>query len=974
MLRLAVRGFRGMTPVELDLAAGLVVVEGPNEAGKSSLLAFVLALLFPASTAAHTQVDGSIDLSEGGRSYRLERFGGRATQRLTDLATGGALDLTHLATLTGNLEASVYRSVFAFGQAELQALNALNDAAVKERLYSAAVAGAGRNAGVASRELEERASALLKPRSQSTVLGGHAAELTKLNEAVKRARKEDHRYAELQTERAQAAANADESSRARNEAAERRTWLENVLLVWPAWQEREAATLALEGVAAGEAQLETSAGENPAPATWLRLAARVSGIEAGLSAHEQTLDEVNTRQSELSEHVSTLMTGLADLGPSWTAERLTKFDGGAKWRERASATQAALTQAEEARARLEGVREGAARAVAAAEDRADETRVDRDRKVAEATQRLAPGALDPEGERGPRLADQQGEVAARLDGLTRLEDLTADLALARNRRADALEQLQAVANSLQAGHWRHWLGWGIVLAGALGAAWLAWQDDPTIAVVALALGAAAAALLWPRQPHARAEGVQPVAELEALVHDLLADELELEDDIRGARTGLGLSNLERLETGNADVRSAERQAEAQLAALAAARNAWNDHETAEHQVLKLLQELQEHDLLARQREEARARAVSEWQAWCESVGVPQGTTPAGLADLVHKVEGLKEVQVAFKGVNAKLRPAMARADEFRERVAEVATELGLDLNEDDVPATVRAWAGLLQASEAKEADLAEKRRHLEAQVAAAELELKTRFGADAERAAAQLDQGDPVGWKSQLAEADEQEKRFAGEAKVHQTHTGQLQQALTQLAASKELATNLEATDRVATEAHAQARRWLVARLAKTLIDDTLREYERTKVPDVLRRAGGHMKTMTGGAYVRMHFAEGDGLRVFTPDDEPKGTQELSRGTHEQLYLAVRLGLIESFSEANVALPLVLDDVLVNADPQRAERIAWVLAQVAERQQLLFLTCHPHLARLVLDQAPEAKHVKLQAQQPSGVAPGETAD
>lgn len=956
---LAVHRFRGMSPLELDLDAPLVVVEGPNEAGKSSLLAFIQALLFPTSTPSQTQVDGSLDLSAEGKEYRLERSGGRSTHRLTERLTGETLDLALLADLTGNLDAGVYRNVFAFGQAELQALNALDEAAVKERLYSAAVAGAGRNAGSASRELEARASALLKPRSQSTILAGLAAELNELNEVVRKARSEARSFAELQSERERAAQTADDSSRFQQAAAERRAWLENVLRVWPAWQARAAATAGLNEVAAEEARLEVAEDGGPAPAAWLRLAGRVSGLEADLGAHEQTQGEVSSRLSELSKHVETLKAGLHNLGPGWTAGRLTRFDGGAEWRARAAAMAAALREADEARARLQGARESARQAVGAAIDRAEERRLDFDRKVADASRQLAPGALESEGDVGPRLADQRSEVVARLDLLTKLEDLTADLALVNNRRAGTLEQLQAAANAQQAGRWRRWLGWGIVLVGTGGVAWLAWPEDRTLALVAVALGAAAAALLWPRQRNAATEGVRPAAELEARLNDLRAEVLELEAAIGDARATLGLSETGAMEAGNAEVRSAERRATAQVAALDAAIGALEGFEAAEREVDRSRRALEDHDRRAEQEEEARNRALSEWQAWCESVGVDRGTTPATLVDLVNEVERLKGVQAAFDDVNAKLRPAMDRADDFRARVSAVAAELRQQPTGDDVADTVRDWADRLRASAVKQAELATERARLEAQVAAADLELRTRFGAEAARAAAQLAQGTPVLWNSQLTEATEQERRYADAAKQHQEQTGQLQQALTQLAASNALATNLEAADRVATEAHAQVRRWLVARLAKTLIDDTLREYERDKVPDVLRRAGDHMATMTNGAYVRVHYSEDEGLRVFSQRDEVKATQELSRGTHEQLYLAVRLGLIESFSEANVALPLVLDDVLVNADPERAERIVRVLVQVAERQQLLFLTCHPHLALLVMEKAAEAKHVRF---------------
>ena len=49
---------------------------------------------------------------------------------------------------------------------------------------------------------------------------------------------------------------------------------------------------------------------------------------------------------------------------------------------------------------------------------------------------------------------------------------------------------------------------------------------------------------------------------------------------------------------------------------------------------------------------------------------------------------------------------------------------------------------------------------------------------------------------------------------------------------------------------------------------------------------------------------------------------DLSRGTREQLYLAVRLGLIEEFAQRGTSLPLVLDEILVNFDPERMAAVA----------------------------------------------------
>ena len=78
--------------------------------------------------------------------------------------------------------------------------------------------------------------------------------------------------------------------------------------------------------------------------------------------------------------------------------------------------------------------------------------------------------------------------------------------------------------------------------------------------------------------------------------------------------------------------------------------------------------------------------------------------------------------------------------------------------------------------------------------------------------------------------------------------------------------------------------------------------------------------------------------------DGPRGEysdQRLSLGAQTLLYLALRLATVEEQAEARgVRLPLILDDVLVGLDDERAERCLDVLAEFSERHQMILLTCH----------------------------------
>jgi uncharacterized protein YhaN len=88
-------------------------------------------------------------------------------------------------------------------------------------------------------------------------------------------------------------------------------------------------------------------------------------------------------------------------------------------------------------------------------------------------------------------------------------------------------------------------------------------------------------------------------------------------------------------------------------------------------------------------------------------------------------------------------------------------------------------------------------------------------------------------------------------------------------------------------------------------------------------------------------------LHVIDKNENRKEMEKLSRGTLEQLYFSVRLGLIREFSRRLEPLPVVMDDILVNFDPKRAEVALTALLDLAETHQVLLFTCHPATCDLI---------------------------
>jgi uncharacterized protein YhaN len=66
----------------------------------------------------------------------------------------------------------------------------------------------------------------------------------------------------------------------------------------------------------------------------------------------------------------------------------------------------------------------------------------------------------------------------------------------------------------------------------------------------------------------------------------------------------------------------------------------------------------------------------------------------------------------------------------------------------------------------------------------------------------------------------------------------------------------------------------------------------------------------------------------------------MSAGEQEQIYFATRLALAEVLSEGERQV-LVLDDPLVNTDPERLPRVLEIIQEKSGRLQFVILSCHP---------------------------------
>ena len=116
-----------------------------------------------------------------------------------------------------------------------------------------------------------------------------------------------------------------------------------------------------------------------------------------------------------------------------------------------------------------------------------------------------------------------------------------------------------------------------------------------------------------------------------------------------------------------------------------------------------------------------------------------------------------------------------------------------------------------------------------------------------------------------------------------------------------------------------------------------------SSLPDLIN-AQNYLKILTGGKYYKINP---ETEKIFN-DLTSKDWNELSRGTKEQLYLALRLGYASNYSldkttklpNGRANLPVIIDDAFVNFDSERTKNALSCLWEFSKSNQVLFFTCH----------------------------------
>ena len=145
--------------------------------------------------------------------------------------------------------------------------------------------------------------------------------------------------------------------------------------------------------------------------------------------------------------------------------------------------------------------------------------------------------------------------------------------------------------------------------------------------------------------------------------------------------------------------------------------------------------------------------------------------------------------------------------------------------------------------------------------------------------------------------------------------------------------------------------RYVHLKLSLAVLQGAIEEFRAANEGPVLARAGEHFARLTQDSFAGLRTDLDDRNELVVLGVRPDGTSRvgvagMSVGTVDALYLAIKLASLEHHLRTRPPLPLILDDLLIQFDDDRAGAALECLAELSRRTQILFFTHHDHLVDL----------------------------
>ena len=176
---------------------------------------------------------------------------------------------------------------------------------------------------------------------------------------------------------------------------------------------------------------------------------------------------------------------------------------------------------------------------------------------------------------------------------------------------------------------------------------------------------------------------------------------------------------------------------------------------------------------------------------------------------------------------------------------------------------------------------------------------------------------------------------------------GEARTILQQMDGSGKAAEKEEEAQQALTKVRRLADNYVRLRIAALVLKREVDHYRQENQDPILKIAARYFSELTLGAFSGLRADIDDNgnpiLVGVCPDGSVKTVHDMSSGTRDQLYLALRLATLEWRLEKHEPMPFIADDILVNFDDARAEATLRALASLAEKNQVILFSHHKQI-------------------------------
>lgn len=193
---------------------------------------------------------------------------------------------------------------------------------------------------------------------------------------------------------------------------------------------------------------------------------------------------------------------------------------------------------------------------------------------------------------------------------------------------------------------------------------------------------------------------------------------------------------------------------------------------------------------------------------------------------------------------------------------------------------------------------------------------------------------------------EEDQKSFRNSLKLAEQ---ELEEKRSQLASLRAELNNMESSDEHSQTMHRfhlekaelvkLIERWTVLKSAKEMLAETKNNYRDKYMLRIMDQTSDFFSILTNNAYAHVFAPTKERLiQVESADRLRYSASELSQGTRDQLYIALRLAISEVMSDSH-HMPFIIDDAFVHFDDSRMEQMINLITAISANRQVILFTC-----------------------------------